>query len=225
MNQPVITKAAADDLALGANGSYSNEGNALQHTLYDSALVPSTTAAQTSFFTVPIGGTYGLGGVKSLIETNLQDPGKLPNGQTFLIKAMSVALKLNMDDVAAGSNGNIDDLINAYYTIQENSTWEIKIAGREFDFQAPGTEFIPTIHGVGVGSSTATVRLVGDVMTAGWCKLAATPIPIGQLVSFQVIQRCASVNAATQLSSCFGILNTQEAELQVRLRGLLTRSI
>jgi hypothetical protein len=230
--QPIITRGAADDLALGANGSYSNEGNALQHTLYDTARFSNTTMpATTNFFTQPIGAAYGAGGVKTLIETNLQDPGKLPNGQTFLIKEMSIVLKLNMPTTAvqfvAGEARGIENLLNGYYTMQENSTWEIKIAGREFDFQLPGSEFIPCIHAVGASSSStrSAVRLCGDVLTSGWVKLRSTPIPIGQLVTFQVRHLCGSVNSQAILNAATTMMFAQAAEYQVRLRGMLTRSI
>lgn len=224
--RPAITKEAATDLKLGESGSYSNVGNALQHTLFDSYLIGNATAATVLYFTQPIGAAYGAGGVKSIIETNLQSPGQLPNGQTMLVKEMSVALKLNMTNYSVGTNNAIDDLINAYYTMQENSTWEIEIAGRSYDFQIPGSEFIPTIHGVGIASTNiGPIRAVGDVIMSGWSKIRATPIMIAQLVTFKVIQRCASVNAAAQLTAAFAKLNNQEAEIQVRLRGLLTRSI
>lgn len=225
MAKPVITKKLADALALGVNGSYSNEGNALQHTLYDSALVPAALGGQINFFTQPIGAAYGAGN-KTLNDTNLSDPGKLPNGQTFLATAMSLAVKPQADTVAGGASALANDFMAGIYGWISNSIFQIVIAGREFEYQVPGTELLPTIPVAQVG--TAAALRVGDYWTSGWTKLNATPVVIGQLVSFQVqMIYAASQTAAinTQVNAAMAEAVTQAPEVQMRLRGYLTRSI
>ena len=223
MSRPVITKKLADMLALGVNGSYSNEGNALQHTLYDTAQPPAALGATINYFVQPIGAAYGAGN-KTITETNLADPGKLPNGQTFIVTAMGVALKANMAS-AAGGNALVDDIVNGFYSWISNSVFRIVISGREYEFQVPGTEFIPTVALSGPG--TAASQRTGDFWTSGWVKLAATPVVLGQMVSFSVQQIMGNQVAAalTAVNTAMAVLRGQDAEIQVRLRGYLTRSI
>jgi len=223
MSRPVITKKLADMLALGVNGSYSNEGNALQHTLYDTAQPPAALGATINYFVQPIGAAYGAGN-KTITETNLADPGKLPNGQTFIVTAMGVALKANMASAAAG-NALVDDIVNGFYSWLGNSVFRIVISGREYEFQVPGTEFIPTV--ALSGPATAASQRTGDFWTSGWVKLAATPVVLGQMVSFSVQQIMGNQVAAalTAVNTAMTVLRGQDAEIQVRLRGYLTRSI
>lgn len=224
MAKPVITKKLADSLALGANGSYSNEGNALQHTLYDTVQAPAALGANINYFTQPIGAAYANGN-KTIVETNLSDPGKLPNGQTFLANSMSIALKANAASAAAATNELADDIMSGFYSFIQNSVFEVVIAGREFEYQVPGSEFIPSAAVVGAATA-ATVR-IGDYWTSGWRKLGATPIAIGQLVSFQVrqIQGNQITTGLAAINTACALLNAQDAEIQVRLGGILTRSI
>jgi len=226
MPNPVITKKAAEDLQLGKNGSYSNEGNVLQHVLYDNMdFQDATLRAETTFFSIPFGGVY-MGGNKTLSETNLREVGKLPNGQTFLVKEISFSLVPTI----VGTDVDANTILAAYLNILQASTIEFKIAGREFDFQAPGSVFLCPIHVAARNTVvTATDRNVnvGDYISSGWIKLSATPIPIGQLVSFNVIMRSGSAVAAnvTILNTASDVLDTQEAQIQCRLRGILTRAI
>lgn len=217
-NNPVITKSAMQDLQLGKNGSYSNEGNVLQHTLYDTLTFAATTVrAQSLFFSVPIGTT------KTLTETNLQDSGKLPNGQTFLIKSISFAAMI----ADIGTDDGINSNISAYVNIIQNSVFEIKIAGREFDMQKPGSEFLPSFMAASISAAANVAAAQSMFISTGEIKLAATPIPIGQLVTFGVVQKTGSATSALQtiLNTASNNLNAQNAQLQIRLKGILTRAI
>lgn len=219
--QPVITKKAANALNLQKNGSYSNEGNVLQHTLYDSAFFANTTLApQTSFFTVP------QGGAKTLTETNLSDSGKLPNGQTFLIEKVGICLKA----LLAGDDVDSNVVLAAFYNIIQNSIFEVKIAGREYDLQLPGSVLLAPIQTAARGTViTATDRPVntGNMLASGWFKLGTTPIAIGNLTSFSVVMKSGSGNAAiaTILNTASAALYTQLAQIEFRLGGILTRMI
>ncbi len=224
MKTPVITGQAASDLALGQNGSYSNEGNVLEHTLFDSALFDATTLRpQTSFFNAGIGQTIAGGTAsKGPNETNLREGGKLPNGQTFLVKAMG----LSFVPTIVGTETDINTVIAAFINVLHHSYFEIKIAGREADYQAPGSSFLAMIQAVALASAANGLR-VGENIAGNWQKIQATPISIGQLVSFSVEQISGSKIAAIQakLNTASDALATQLAMLQVKLKGILTRSI
>jgi len=223
MANPVITKKAAQDLQLGKNGSYSNEGNVLQHVLYDNMDFQNTTLrAETVFFSIPFGGVY-MGGTKTMSETNMREVGKLPNGQTFLVKEISFALVPTI----VGADTDVNTILSAYYNIMQASTFEVKIAGREYDLQVPGTCFLNPVQVAALNSAANGGLPGGEYISTGWLKLNATPIPIGQLVTFSVIMRSGSAVAAnaTILDTASDVLDTQEAQMQCRLRGILTRAI
>lgn len=221
---PVITAQVAKDLQLGKNGSYSNEGNVLQHTLYDTERFAATTARPTTnFFTVPQGQANTAGQAKTLTETNMTDPGKLPNGQTYLIKEVLANLMANV----VGADVDVNTVLAAYYNLMQNSVFEIKIAGREFDLQKPGSVFLPHNPVSGLASAANAAPVQSSFISTGVVRLNATPIPIGQLVSFSMVQRTGSGTAAltTIINTASDVLATQVAQLQMHLVGILTRAI
>jgi len=216
--KPAITKMVAQDLALGKNGSYGPDGNVLQDSLWDQLTFAATTArATTTFFSVPQGTTKGL------TETNLTDPSKLPNGQTFLTKVCCVNLIANVQ----GADTDANTIMAAYYNIMENSIFEIKIAGREFEMRKPGKEFLPAVAVSGLSSAVNPAAPQAYFLANGKIKLNATPIPFGQLVTFQFLQRTASIIAGvtTIVNTASDVLATQEAQLHTRFEGILTRAI
>lgn len=223
--RPVITKQLANMLSLSGNGSYSNEGNALQDTLYDTFQWPANYQQTINYYTQPIGAAYANGN-KTINETNLNNPGQLPNGQTFIAIAMSIALKANCDDAAAGTNELWEDIMSSWYTIIGNSIFEVTIAGREYDYRVPGTELIPSVPVATL--ATAAVQRSGDFWTSGRVKYLSVPIVLGQMVTFSVRQTVNNQITAiigTVLPSNFAILKAQDAEIQIRLHGFRTRSI
>lgn len=223
INNPVITKSAAESLQLAKNGSYSNEGNVLQHVLYDNMnFVTTTLRPETTFFSIPIGGPY-VGSTKTLTETNCREVGKLPNGQTFLIKEISFALIPGI----VGADTDVNTVLSAYYLIMQNSVFEIRIAGREYDWQAPGSVFLNPIQVAALNSAANGGLPGGEYISTGWVKLSSTPIPIGQMVSFNVVMKSTSGIAATLalINTASTTLYTQNAQIQCRLRGILTRAI
>lgn len=222
----LVTSGVMRDLELIKQGSYSQvSGDVLKHVLYDTLLFTATTArATTTFFSQQIGQAYGAAGVKGKTETNLQDSGKLPAGQGFLIKGISFALRANM----VGTELDTTEIFSDFVTLMQNSTFEIRIAGREFDFQFPGTKFLPPVYlGARATIVDATDRpfRAGELMGNGHIKLE-TPIIIGELVSFNVTQITGNAVAAVQtlINAASDGLATQNAELQIRLDGTLVRS-
>ncbi len=224
MVDPTLT-GIMRDLALVKAGSYSQvSGDVLDHVLYDQVLFQATTArASTSFFTTPIGGAYGAV-TKTKQETNMGDPGKLPAGQGFVIKEFGFSaptINVTADNDAAA-------VMQAFVNILGASVFEIAIAGREFDLQIPGSMFLPAMMNRSnsvIVAATALQAYSGEYLASGWFKLTA-PIILGELVSFSVRHLVGSAVAANQtiLDTASGLLATQVAPLQLKLRGTLVRS-
>jgi len=220
-----VASGIAQDLQWVKQGSYSNvSGDVLDHVLYDEVLFQATTArANTSFFTTPIGGAFGAV-TKTKQETNMSDPGKLPAGQGFVIKEFGIfcpTINVTADNDAAA-------VMQAFVNILGFSVFEIAIAGREYDLQIPGSMFLPAMMNRSnsvIVAATALQSYSGEYLASGWFKLSA-PIILGELVSFSVKHLVGSAVAANQtiLDTASGVLATQVAPLQLKLRGTLVRS-
>lgn len=220
-----VASGIAQDLQWVKQGSYSNvSGDVLDHVLYDEVLFQATTArASTSFFTTPIGGAFGAV-TKTKQETNMSDPGKLPAGQGFVIKEFGIfcpTINVTADNDAAA-------VMQAFVNILGFSVFEIAIAGREYDLQIPGSMFLPAMMNRSnsvIVAATALQSYSGEYLASGWFKLSA-PIILGELVSFSVKHLVGSAVAANQtiLDTASGVLATQVAPLQLKLRGTLVRS-
>jgi hypothetical protein len=220
-----IDKGVMADLQRVKAGSYSQvSGDVLDHVLYDEVLFAATTArASTSFFTTPIGGAFGTV-TKTKQETNMTDPGKLPAGQGFLIKEIGWSLPT----INVTADNDAGAVMQAIINILAFSVFEIRIAGREFDLQFPGTMFLPALANRSnsvIVAATALQAYSGEFLASGWFKLAA-PIILGELVSFSVVHLLGSAVAANQtiLNTASDLLATQVAPLQLKLRGTLVRS-
>jgi len=229
-----ITKTARNMIQLGAGGSYSNARDAIKHQIWDTryfAVAPS----DNTFFAQPIGSQWRIGS-KTKNETNLQDSGKLPNGQTFLITRIGVAL-ISAYDVGVTCNQSAAPVANAalvaqaYVNIMQSSIFEIRIAGREYDFQIHGRQFLPAlcINGYNTSSAGSVVRN-GDTIINGWVKLDPSPIFLDELVSFnvaQLVQNADTTNIlkdAKPLNNSFLWLSTFFCTMQLTLEGFLTRA-
>jgi len=226
-----ITRTARNMIQLGAGGSYSTSRDAIRHQIWDTRYFGSSPSDST-YFTQPIGAAWRVGS-KTKNETNLADSGKLPNGQTFLITRMGIAL-ISAYDVgllSASSWDNASLLAQAYVNIMQSCTFEIRIAGREYDFQVHGRQFLPAlcINGYNAGTAGSVAR-VGDTIVSGWIKLDPSPIFLDELVSFNVSQQV--INADTTnimapgkpLNNSFLWLNDSYSTMQVTLEGFLTRA-
>lgn len=215
-----LTSQAMENLKLGAGGSYSLSRDAIAHRIYD--VRPFTAGAvDHTYFQQPIGAPF-MGGIKTINETNLLDTGKLPNGQTFLAQRFGVALVAIVDDSMA--QAITPDVIECFHNILSSSVFEIRLAGREFDFQIHGRNMVPMPIS-GYGALANAVR-VGDMIASGWAKLDPTPIFIDQLVSFAVVQRIQNAVAAIQtvLTNSATVLSTYYVTMMVCLDGFLTRA-
>jgi len=226
-----ITKTAKNMIQLGAGGSYSTARDAIRHQVWDTRYFGSTPSDAT-YFTQPIGAPWRVGS-KTKNETNMQDSGKLPNGQTLLLTRIGVALVSAYDTgaLSAVTWANASLIAQAYVNIMQSSVFEIRIAGREYDFQIHGRQFLPAlcINGYNAGTAGSVAR-IGDTIVNGWVKLEPSPIFLDELVSFNVAQLCdnadtTNIKATTKpLNNAFALLNAQYCTMQVTLEGFLTRA-
>lgn len=212
-----ITKAAAHALDLGRGGSYSNAGNVLQDTLYDTQIFPAAVREQV-FFNVPIGQ-----GGKTEVETNLTDPSKLPNGQTFLVQGIRIALL----GAVAGADVDSNVVVAAFYNAIQNCFLKVKIAGRDFERRIPGSQFLPTVAVAGLNSASNGDSVHGFSMASGCIKCKETPIPFGQLVTFQTTLTYNSGTGAvlTIVNAALAALAANNCQIRISLEGTLTRAI
>lgn len=218
-----LTKGAVNDIKLGRGGSYSVSRDVIKHWLWDTYQIPAAPVDNT-FFSQPIGAAFA-GGVKSLTETNLTDSGKLPNGQTFLVKKMGIGLSVPIvaaDTLAA-------TIVQDFTNLIQSVVFEIHVAGREFDYQIPGRAFLPQVFVVGSQDNNTNAddpSRVGDIITSGFSSLDNTPIYLDQLVSFSVQMRYNQAHAAhaTKIGTSCTALNGEYAKLVVMLEGVLTRA-
>lgn len=227
----MLTQKALEYLKLGTGGSYSLARDAIAHRLWDTRSFASTAQSYT-YFSQPIATPWLGGSFKSLNETNMNNTASLPNGQTFLCNRIGVAV-ISPAQAAQGQCNSDQHISAAAKEILSSSVFEIILAGRSFDFQAHGRQFLSmplsAIADAGAASGfpfSGTYSRIGDYIASGWIKLDPTPIFIDQLVSFQVNQQLnnpvptikASLDAA-----CLTMSN-YNATMMIILDGFLTRA-
>jgi len=227
----MLTAKALEYLKLGTGGSYSLARDAIAHRLWDTRSFASTAQSYT-YFSQPIASPWLAGSSKSLNETNMNNTASLPNGQTFLCNRIAVAV-ISPAQFQCGIQSPVDQIISqAAKTILENSVFEIILAGRSFDFQAHGRQFL-SMPLSAIGQLTATganfagdYSRLGDYIASGWIKLDPTPIFIDQLVSFQVNQRLDNPVPALKvtLDAASYAMSSYNATMMVILDGFLTRA-
>ena len=217
----MLTKQALEYLRLGTGGSYSLARDAITHRIWDTRLIAATISDYT-YFSQPVGSAWRQAGTfKTLTETNIYDTGKLPNGQTFLVNRIGICCLIPLTAAVITT----ESLTRAFNNLLCSSVFEIRLAGREYDFQAHGRHFLP-MPLFNVGVSTANSLRIGDMIAAGWLKLDPTPIFLDQLVTFSVIQRLANpdTNVTTILNADATLLNAAYGTIMVVLEGFLTRA-
>ena len=220
----MLTKQAVENLKLGQGGSYSLARDAIKHQIWDTRYF-STAVADWTFFQQPLNAPWRVG-VKTLNETNLNDSGKLPNGQTMLFTRFGVALIVPI----AAANTNSLQLARAFNNLLQSSVFEITISGRAFDFQIHGSQFLPrpiSIYGPEDNDTAASFGVrVGDMIASGWARLDPSPIFVDQLVSFSVLHRMGNPDTGVKaiLDADSSALYGDYATLQVTLEGFLTRA-
>lgn len=223
MSNQYMTRKAAIQAALLENSPNGSDADIQDHVLYDTMLYQATTfAAMTSFFSVPINGTYGAG-VKTLTETNMTVANQLPGGQKMVVDGISIALLA----MVVGADTDANTVQSAFANLLQNSNVRIKLPAREYDWEAPGSRFLPGVYINGLDSA-ANGRRAGDLVNSGIIPLE-NPVFLtwvnGQPTTFNVNMATASSVAANVviLNTASNTLNTQVAALQFRLHGTLYR--
>lgn len=217
----MLSEGAKYLLGLARGGTYSTARDALKHRVYDTRFF-AAVAGDATMFLQPIGAPWRAGN-KTLTETNMRSAGQLPNGQVLLVTRMGVQM-ISFFDATAAANPEV--LAQCFIDVMHSSVFEIKIEGREFDYQIHGSEFIPALAVTGNTGAVNITHRVGDFWATGWSKLDPTPIIIDQLISFSVIHRLGNPDPAivTVLNNATTALLAANSVMQVTLEGLLTRA-
>jgi len=213
-----ISAQASQDLHMGTGGSYSASRDVIKHWIWDTRFF-GTVISDNVYFSQPINSTWGAIGPKTKNETNFSDSGKLPNGQTILLKKIRVAC-ISFCGTSA-TNGAV--LAQVYTNILQSSIFEIKIPGREFDLQIQGSAFTPAMS---IDSVSTNAQRKGDYIASGVINFQDSPIFVDQLVGITVLQTITNADAAvlTVLNAGCGILAGANCKMQVMLEGTLTRA-
>lgn len=231
----VLPKTAVNDMAQLSGGTYGKGGDVLDHYLWDTEGFANTTVrAETRFFQKGFGGSYGYtaGATKTLTETNLTDTGRLAAGQSFLVKAISLAFHANLEvEQNTEANNIASKLAESWYTLLRGSVFEFKFANQDFSWQAPGHIFLPSMSIAAVQDAQSTVAdsrpvpvSVGNFGHYNWISIK-TPLVIGELVSFSVVMKSGQGDiAALQSGDATSALFAAKSLVSVILKGTLTRS-
>lgn len=216
-----LTPSALRDIALGRGGTYGLSRDVIKHQIWDTRYFTAATVDSSTFFSQQRGAPWRNSSSKSVNETNMLDNGRLPAGQTFLIKRIGVRF-ISAQGTAATNAARI---IQAFYNVMQSSYFELKIAGRDFDLQVHGTQFLPTVPVVGALATNNVVR-VGDSIASGWYSLDYIPIFLNELVSFSVEQRFGNpdANVLSVLTQDASLLAADYVSMQLVLEGVLTRA-
>lgn len=215
-----LTPQMQQDINLGRGGSYSRSRDAIVHQIWDTRDFAATPTNYT-FFRQQLGASWN-GVNKTVNETNLEQSGQFPNGQTFLAKRMGIKWATAYDSTQTNAAAVAQACIN----VLQNSVFEISIRGRAFDFQVHGSQFTPAIAISSATSADIGNANYGQYVSSGIVSLGDAPIFIDQLVGFEVTQTFGSPIGTVDsvLDADLAILNADEAYLKVFLEGTLTRA-
>ena len=216
----MLTKQAFELLQLGTGGTYSLARDAIKHTVWDTREL-GQAATDFTFFQQPVSSPWKNLWIKSTNETNLNSAGHLPNGQTFLAMRMSVAFIIPAGSTLTSS----PDLAQACINILQSSYFDIVIAGRSYDYEIHGSQFLPRPVSIS-GDVAAGAFRQGDLIASGWTKLDPAPIFIDQLVNFSVIHKFGNPDTRimTVLDDSCAMLDDTYGTMQIALEGFLTRA-
>lgn len=199
------------DAGLIRQGSYQGASDIQDHYWFDTLPFQGANISLYNFFTTPISGN------KVVQETNLQDAGKFPTGQSFVTNAIGFHFL---------PNGTVDeeidaDIVRDFYTVMRQSNVQVIIAGREFDLQAPASIFLPSVAVSQLTGNTADTfpTRVGDFTNRGWLPLK-TPITISELVSFKLAFSVNNANAEVA-DALARLSDSSEGALPAQLRWVL----
>jgi hypothetical protein len=219
-----VTQGAVNDINLLKGGSYSASRDIIKHRIWDERYIDGTVSDHT-FFVNQIGSNWKVGFQKTIIETNMTESGRLPTMQTFIGKRMGVALISPLTTDTAVS----EQVVQAYYNILQSSVFEFSVAGRAFDAQIHGREFLSPVAVAGAGNTDTAAQSptrYGDLIASGWTSLDAYPFVIDNQINFSVLQRFSNPDTTMlpRLTASSTLLKNQYCVLQVTIEGVLSRA-
>lgn len=183
-------------------GSYQGSRDTNDLLVWDTLGI-STTLQEYDFFTQPIGSGST---PKTRQSTNMIDTGKMPFGQDVVVKAIGFHYIPKVVDATLPTR------VQAFYTVMEESLVQFQIIGREFEFEADGSNWLPSISISSIltsaTSATAHAR-IGDFQYHGWYVLKQ-PIPVTMLVSFRL--KWLVDTSATAVSTALTTLTTTQTD-------------
>lgn len=230
-----VQQSTARDVALMRNGAYqTGKANVQSDYIWDRNAITGTTVPNTGyvFFRTPRSQPYGVtaGDTKTLVETSMEDNGKLPQGQNFLVNAIAIHMISRLVTATSGAyTEQVDRVLQCYKTILQHSVVEIKFSNIEYSWRANGALFVPTIFEPGNATpvaATAQPMAVGEFNHHGWINVPSR-IAVSEQANFNVTITVTSGIAATAtiLNNCIQYLASVAAEMQVMLRGTLSRAV
>jgi hypothetical protein len=226
----VMQKRTVKDVALLSNGSYdTGKGQAFDDYLWDTNYMPASRKT-VQFFKTNIGSQYGAttGDEKTDVETSMDDAGKLPAGQSFLINAITSSLISNASVSTAGAVATTAfAIVNAYRLAMTHSVWEIKFSNTEYSWRDSGSIFLPSVFELATTPTPAlTQQAVGNFAHYNWIKVS-TKVPVSELVSFSVNCKFGSGAVANQtlVDNALEYMDAQAVEFRCQLKGLLLRKV
>ncbi len=214
----VVSTGAQLALAQFKNGSMTTAGTANKYTLYDTLPVTAAMASTTSrFFQNPTSGTKGFD------STNLQLNGQLPKGQMFNCNGISMSVRF----LAEGDDIDANTIVAAAVNLIQYSTYSLKFPTRDFEVQFPGTEFLPSVTVSALNSAANGNSPIAQVAAVGFIRFTDLPVIIADQQTFSVEQVTGSLTSAKQtiLTAAGTLLAAQLAEIQIKLHGMLVRSV
>lgn len=181
-NQPtLVPQAAANAAGMIQNPAY-RANNINDYGPFDT-LPFVRNLASYGFFTQGVGSNG-----KTQFDTNMVTGSQFPLGRNVVVKAIGFHFIF-----AGGSTpANRAAQIQALYDVLEGSTIEFVIQGRQFEFQAPGSFWLPEVAMAQLytasstdGSVTGAYQRMGDYFREGGYMMSI-PITLQNLVPWQM---------------------------------------
>ena len=185
-------------------GSYGAQGERLQWSYYDSEKL-ATGTLEHRFFTQGVGKPFTVGGNKNLSDSNVISDG-IPQGQRFVVKAISAFYKPHADFTEVIMNLLTQALIN--------STLTMKITGKDSVFQVNLLELFGNNFPIQVVPATAA----DNYYYTGTSIIRASyplnvPIVLSALTRFEgLVEHHVAINTALD-----------DDKLMISLQGVLER--
>lgn len=205
----MLPQKTREALALARQGTYQGASDVLDHYIHDTLAVEAATTQQYLFF------QSGIQTGKNQIATNLQDNGKLPSGQSYVLAAFGFSF-LPGDATALTPV----QAVNHLYEMLRGSLLELKVAGTDFQWQGSGSVLIPNVAIATADAVNTSALSVGQFNSSNWIPLN-TPVTLSSQVSFNWRLTVDTTDAV--VAAAVAALNGDSASLRLVMRGTLER--